>query len=213
MITASTPSSDSDAAAGKLASPSDSSQMTMHDELPSSTRFRKTREPQVTLAEPTLTTTSQAEADAEVSRVSSSLPQTSTAPSPARSPESILSAPFKTPRLNRATASSSPSLAPDERSRRRRRRRSITQTSVTREGPRLIPTQKAFSVPALHSIPKQRDRKTVPAQSLAVEHSRLERKVQLLRDARKYQLATELDQPDGDGQLEKLCERWKHAGR
>ncbi|KAL8279148.1 hypothetical protein RQP46_008404 [Phenoliferia psychrophenolica] len=48
--------------------------------------------------------------------------------------------------------------------------------------------------------------------SLAVEITNLERKVQMLRQARKYQIADELGGDLGQSELEALGEKWREAG-
>ncbi|KAK4693491.1 hypothetical protein P7C70_g8914, partial [Phenoliferia sp. Uapishka_3] len=51
-----------------------------------------------------------------------------------------------------------------------------------------------------------------PTTSLAVQLTMLERKVQVLRLAKKYHEADQLGGEEGRSELEALCERWKEAG-
>lgn len=65
-----------------------------------------------------------------------------------------------------------------------------------------------FKPPALLSSTAPR-----AAPTPAVELTRLERRVQVLRQARRYQRADLEGGKDGESELVGLCERWKEAGR
>lgn len=48
---------------------------------------------------------------------------------------------------------------------------------------------------------------------MAVEVSRLERRVQVLRQARKYQVEDEEGGRNGEVELRRVCDEWKEYGR
>ncbi|BGP26475.1 hypothetical protein JCM10295v2_005428 [Rhodotorula toruloides] len=65
------------------------------------------------------------------------------------------------------------------------------------------------------AVPFKTPTKSTPViseRSTAAEIAQLERRIAHLRQARRYQLATERGDRDGDGELERLCDKWKDAG-
>ncbi|GAA5969627.1 hypothetical protein JCM11641_008184 [Rhodosporidiobolus odoratus] len=126
--------------------------------------------------------------------------------------------PFKSPTISRPPFPSQPSVSITLPS--------LAETAVTTVTPRTLPS--AFVAPLPPSTPRSSRRSipfksparsssapstSPPAVSAAVEISQLERRVAQLRQARRYQLATERGEKDGEEELERLCEKWKEAGK
>ncbi|BGP02162.1 hypothetical protein RTG_02374 [Rhodotorula toruloides ATCC 204091] len=85
-----------------------------------------------------------------------------------------------------------------------------TETSPTT--PSAVPARRF----ARTTVPFKTPTKSTPAaseRSTAAEIAQLERRIAHLRQARRYQLATERGDRDGDGELERLCDKWKDAGK
>lgn len=131
---------------------------------------------------------------------------------------SALKTPFKTPRrLIPPPALTSPSAAPSSPTPTEAAPSPVAQQKSPPPAPRCARGHKAplikpppFVSPALKLKRRASSCRTT---SPAVQLSALEKKVRLLRQARKYRLATLLGNKNGDGNLEALCDKWKEAGR
>ncbi|GAA5832775.1 hypothetical protein JCM11251_005758 [Rhodosporidiobolus azoricus] len=133
---------------------------------------------------------------------------TSTAPATPATKRTFRS-PFKSPLVPRqAIPSSTASSAPTS---------TKPAPSLTNEVPASLPVTpiKARACPAVPFKSPALSSSTAasPSSSIAFEISQIERRLHHLRQARRYQQATQRGDKDGDEELERLCEKWKEAGK